>query len=390
LKTIDLVFINAGGGHQAAAIALQTVIREQNRPWRVRLINLFDVLDRQQLFRRATGRNPEDIYNKRLAYGWTLGLTQELRLLQALIRLGHKTVTRRLQQHWQETKPDMVVSLVPNFNRSMYAAVVAALPGVPYVTILTDFADYPPHFWIEPDQEQHFICGTAKAALQALSGGMCKSIVHETSGMIIRPDFYRRLNIDRRVGRRKLGLDADRPTAIVLFGGHGSRAMQVITDRLYDTQLILLCGHNVKLAERLRRRGAPAPRHIVGFTAEVRYFMALSDFFIGKPGPGSISEAIHQGLPVIVVRNAYTMPQERYNTEWVQENGAGVVLTSFKGVRQAAAKVSSRLAEFKVNLDRVRNQAVFEIPDIIARIFGAHVSSRNAHPVVTDEAAPSL
>jgi UDP-N-acetylglucosamine:LPS N-acetylglucosamine transferase len=390
LKTIDLVFINAGGGHQAAAIALQTVIREQNRPWRVRLINLFDVLDRQQLFRRATGRNPEDIYNKRLAYGWTLGLTQELRLLQALIRLGHKTVTRRLQQHWQETKPDMVVSLVPNFNRSMYAAVVAALPGVPYVTILTDFADYPPHFWIEPDQEQHFICGTAKAALQALSGGMCKSIVHETSGMIIRPDFYRRLNIDRRVERRKLGLDADRPTAIVLFGGHGSRAMQVITDRLYDTQLILLCGHNVKLAERLRRRGAPAPRHIVGFTAEVRYFMALSDFFIGKPGPGSISEAIHQGLPVIVVRNAYTMPQERYNTEWVQENGAGVVLTSFKGVRQAAAKVSSRLAEFKVNLDRVRNQAVFEIPDIIARIFGAHVSSRNAHPVVTDEAAPSL
>jgi UDP-N-acetylglucosamine:LPS N-acetylglucosamine transferase len=390
LKTIDLVFINAGGGHQAAAIALQTVIREQNRPWRVRLINLFDVLDRQQLFRRATGLNPEDIYNKRLAYGWTLGLTQELRLLQALIRLGHKTVTRRLQQHWQETKPDMVVSLVPNFNRSMYAAVVAALPGVPYVTILTDFADYPPHFWIEPDQEQHFICGTAKAALQALSGGMCKSIVHETSGMIIRPDFYRRLNIDRRVERRKLGLDADRPTAIVLFGGHGSRAMQVITDRLYDTQLILLCGHNVKLAERLRRRGAPAPRHIVGFTAEVRYFMALSDFFIGKPGPGSISEAIHQGLPVIVVRNAYTMPQERYNTEWVQENGAGVVLTSFKGVRQAAAKVSSRLAEFKVNLDRVRNQAVFEIPDIIARIFGAHVSSRNAHPVVTDEAAPSL
>ena len=41
--------------------------------------------------------------------------------------------------------------------------------------------------------------------------------------------------------------------------------------------------------------------------------MQLADFFIGKPGPGSISEAVQQGLPVIVVDNAWTMPQERYN-----------------------------------------------------------------------------
>ena len=31
--------------------------------------------------------------------------------------------------------------------------------------------------------------------------------------------------------------------------------------------------------------------HVVGFTSEIPYYMVLSDFFIGKPGPGSISEA---------------------------------------------------------------------------------------------------
>ncbi len=382
LKVIDLVYFNAGGGHQAAAIALQSVIREQNRPWRVRLVNLFEVLDPQNLFRKVTGLNPEDVYNKRLARGWTLGLAQELKLLQALIRISHKTMTRRLQQHWRETTPDMVVSLVPNFNRSMYDAVAATLPGVPYVTILTDFADYPPHFWMEPDQEQHLICGTAKAALQALSGGLSRSVVHETSGMIIRPDFYRRLDIDRIAERRKIGLDADRPTAIVLFGGHGSSMMHRIADRLYDTQLILMCGHNAKLAARLRAMTASAPRHVVGFTPDVRYFMSLSDFFIGKPGPASISEAIHQGLPVILVRNAYTMPQERYNTDWVQENGAGIVLKSFKSVRHAAARVSAGLADFRENLDRVRNRAVFEIPVIFERIFSANPPSRKAHDYV--------
>ncbi len=49
--------------------------------------------------------------------------------------------------------------------------------------------------------------------------------------------------------------------------------------------------------------------------------MHASDFFIGKPGPGSISEALAMKLPVIVERNAWTLPQERYNADWVTERG---------------------------------------------------------------------
>ena len=88
-----------------------------------------------------------------------------------------------------------------------------------------------------------------------------------------------------------------------MFGGHGSKAMRRIAKRLDDTQLILVCGHNSALADELRAMSARAPRVVVGFSAQIRYFMQLSDFFIGKPGPGSISEAIQQRLPVIVVRN---------------------------------------------------------------------------------------
>ena len=40
---IDLVYFNAGGGHRSAAMALETVIREQGRPWQVRLVNLLEV-----------------------------------------------------------------------------------------------------------------------------------------------------------------------------------------------------------------------------------------------------------------------------------------------------------------------------------------------------------
>jgi len=130
---------------------------------------------------------------------------------------------------------------------------------VPFVTVLTDLADHPPHFWIEPDQPQHFICGTPRALAQAVALGHAPHRVHATSGMILRPDFYRPAVLDRAAARVRMGLDPTRPTGLVLFGGHGSRAMAGIAERLDDVQLILICGHNEKLARQLRAR--PRARH---------------------------------------------------------------------------------------------------------------------------------
>jgi UDP-N-acetylglucosamine:LPS N-acetylglucosamine transferase len=130
----------------------------------------------------------------------------------------------------------------------------------------------------------------------------------------------------------------------------------------------LICGHNAALAQRLRATAATAPRLIVGFTPKIRDYMQLSDFFIGKPGPGSISEAVQQGLPVIVVQNTWTMPQERYNAEWVRENHAGIVLDSFKSIRAGVAEITSRLPEFRASVAGIQNHAIFEIPEILDRL----------------------
>ncbi len=369
MKTIDLIYFNAGGGHRAAAMALTAVIREQQRPWQPRMVNLFEVLDPSGVFARVTGRAPEDLYNKRLASGFTIGLAQELRLLQAMIRLGHGALVQRLQQHWLRSEPDLVVSLVPNFNRALFQSLAGALPGVPYVTVLTDLADHPPNFWIERGQRQHFVCGTERAAAQARAAGHDARRIHRSSGMILRPDFHRSEPFDREAERRALGLENGRPVGVVLFGGHGSNVMARIAERLPETPLILLCGHNQALAETLRAQPPAAARRVVlGYTPDVARWMRLADFFIGKPGPGSLSEAVCCGLPVIVTRNAWTMPQERWNTEWVRERGIGLVLESFRPIRAAVAELGTRLPELRANVRRIDNRAVFELPDILARI----------------------
>jgi len=371
MKTLDLIYFNAGGGHRAAANALETVIREQRRPWQVDCVNLFEVLDPKGRFRRIMGMAPEDLYNKRLAKGWTLGFAQELKLLQGMIRLGHATLVQRLEQHWLLTRPDMVVSLVPNFNRALHESLASARPGVPFVTVLTDLADHPPNFWIEPGQAQHLVCGSAKAVAQARAKGFAEENIHRASGMILRPDFYQPLAMDRRSERARLGLDPDRPTGVVMFGGQGSMTMLSIARQLGDVQLVMMCGHHSVLAQKLRAEKSDAPRAVVGFTPEVRRHLMLGDFFIGKPGPGSLSEAVHQGLPIVTVRNAWTMPQERYNAEWVREQGLGIVGRSTRDIRRAVLELLARLDEFKANVERIQNRAVFEVPEILADILAA-------------------
>jgi 1,2-diacylglycerol 3-beta-galactosyltransferase len=373
VKKIDFIYFDAGGGHRAAAMALKSVIDSQkrsthNQPWEIRLVNLQEVLDTLDIFRKVTGIRLEDIYNKMLAKGWTLGSAQGLQFMHGVIRLYHGPTVRLLTRHWEDAQPDLVVSLVPNFNRALYQSLRSVLPKVPYVTVLTDFADYPPHFWMESEQEQFFICGTEKAVEQARSLGHSNDRIFTASGMILRPHFYEPVVLDRERERTRLGLDPSRPTGLVLFGGQGSKVMLEISRRLTDTQLIFICGRNAKLAERLKSLPVRAPRLVEGFTQEVPHYMQLSDFFIGKPGPGSISEAVAMKLPVIVERNAWTLPQERYNAEWVRERHAGMVVPNFRGIDAAVKELSASLDSYRESVSRIQNRAVFEIPEILATI----------------------
>jgi 1,2-diacylglycerol 3-beta-galactosyltransferase len=194
---IHFVFFDAGGGHRAAAIALKTVIETEGRQWEIRLVNLQEILDSLDIFRKVTGVRLEDVYNKMLAHGWTLGSAQGLRFMHGIIRLYHRPVVRLLTSYWARTRPDLVVSLVPNFDRAIYQSIRRALPRVPFVTVLTDMADNPPHFWIEPKQDQFFVCGTDKAVEQARALGYTNGQVRRASGMILRPKFYDPVSIDK-------------------------------------------------------------------------------------------------------------------------------------------------------------------------------------------------
>jgi 1,2-diacylglycerol 3-beta-galactosyltransferase len=369
----DLVFFDAGGGHRAAAEALRLVMEEQGG-WKIRLVNLQEVLDPIDWARKLTGRRMQDFYNLMLKKGWTLGTPQTLRVLQFFIRLLHVRQVQLLADLWQSRRADLVVSVIPHFNRALAESLRQARPAARFVTILTDLADYPPHFWIEP-QGQYVICGSDRAVEQARALGIGVGRIFQASGMILHPRFYQPIVCDIREERKQRGLDPDLPTALVLYGGHGSSAMLEIAEHFdsegpHNLQLIFICGRNQKLADALRRRRSRLRSFVEGFTTQVPFYMSLSDFFIGKPGPGSVSEAVAMRLPVIVERNAWTLPQERYNAEWVLEKQVGLVVRGPHQIPSAVRVLLKRgnLARLRTHAAALRNRAVYEIPGILRRI----------------------
>lgn len=372
MKKLDFIYFDAGGGHRAAANALREVCERQERPFEIRLVNLQELLDSLDVFRKLTGIRLQDIYNLMLKKGWTLGSGPLMRGMQLIIRLFHAKQVNLLEGFWRKSRPDVAVSIVPHFNRALRQSLDRALPGVPLVTIITDIADYPPHFWMER-QQQHLICGSDRAVEQALAMGYPQDRAHRVSGMILSPRFYDIAPLgagERQRARAGLGFDPERPVGLVLFGGQGSSVMVEIARSLPNRQLLMICGHNDKLRKKLGAMPHEAPLFVEGFTKEIPRYMQLADYFIGKPGPGSISEAVAMRLPVIVERNLYTLPQERYNAEWVREQGVGVVLPNFRQIARAVDELlePAAYARFRAATERLHNRAIFEIPDILEKL----------------------
>ena len=104
MRKITLIYIDAGGGHRAAANALCEVIQQQQRPWQMEMLSIQDLLDSIDFIRKSTGIPFQDIYNIMLRNGWTLGSAQLILLMHLLIRLSHSSQVRVLERHCRRSR----------------------------------------------------------------------------------------------------------------------------------------------------------------------------------------------------------------------------------------------------------------------------------------------
>jgi UDP-N-acetylglucosamine:LPS N-acetylglucosamine transferase len=146
-------------------------------------------------------------------------------------------------------------------------------------------------------------------------------------------------------------------------------------------RVVAICGENPSLLERLAPLEARAAGRLVrlGFTDRVAELLAASDLLVTKPGPGSLSEAFHQRVPVVVTRNVHTIPQERFNTDFVRDRGLGLVVSDWREIPAAVARLHEDAPGRAAIRERLAalpdNRAVFEVIEVIARRIGVTLPS---------------
>ncbi|WP_163834401.1 glycosyltransferase [Spartinivicinus ruber] len=371
MKEIYLLITDAGGGHRAHALALKKAIQAQQLNWNVRIVNIYtEILTR--------GKHWEAFYNFLLKSGFSwIYWPVMVPLIRLQIPLKHQYALKALKSYWQNNHPSMVVSLLPFVNDVLEKSVKAVHPTVPFITSLCDLVDLDKYYLTNQRNNHypsHAICPTDTAEEQARQLGYIDSHIHRLSGPVLDPDVYFSPFSSKQKERQKHGLDANATTAVISFGGNGSNEMLSIANQLarspFNLQCIFICGKNKTLAKKILKVKTSKKLLVKGFTTNMSYYLSLGDFFIGKPGPNSIGEAIQMGLPVITENSWRTMQQERHTCEWIIANQFGLVIKTFRNTAPAIAKLlePTQFNTYQKKVANIRNYGVFEAVDALSTI----------------------
>jgi 1,2-diacylglycerol 3-beta-galactosyltransferase len=326
---------------------MRTVLEAQGGS-RVTLVNPYrETLADLDPFTRWTGRSVEDTYNTIILGGDRTGLVClgffALSLVAAA--LMRRTGRQAFARLWARTEPDLVVSVLPVLNPAMRDALKTRPGGaVPFAIMMTDWAEVWPFVWFPRGNRYAAIAGTEPGLARLRAKRHPEDRIFATGGLLIRPQFLEPLPDDLGASRVECGLEPDRPTAVLAYGGHGSPRMLALAEAVAEAgsglQLIFLCGRNEALAQKLKAANLPYPHLILGFREDVHRYLMLADLFVGKAGPQSVSEAMALGLPLLVDARR-VLPQERALTRWVKSSGVGLTFRHpAECVRKAEALVA--------------------------------------------------
>lgn len=379
LTHIVILYTVAGGGHVAAANALRDIL-EGTGQYRVTLVNPYvELMPEYDLWAKISGRTSEDIYNQSIIRDGKTGLYCLAYYAGILLnfRLAYRPGRAILADYFETRQPDMVISVLPMLNRVIFDALQDYRARHPDrartrgAVLITDWTEFGRHIWFPRGRDYSAICGTEDACRRAHSYRALQGRVYPTQGLLLKPSFSAGPPEDKRAAKVALGLDPDRPVLCVLYGGQGSWRMRdiglALKDVAPDVQVLFLCGHHRDLAAALEQIDWPFAARVVGFTQDVPRYLGASDIFIGKPGPGSVSEALHYGLHLMLDRRL-ALPQETPVLAWVRRSGAGTFFRTSKEFRRGISLLINRVVQGDHLPESRPNRASAEIPAIIAQI----------------------
>uniref|UniRef100_A0A6N2KM87 monogalactosyldiacylglycerol synthase n=1 Tax=Salix viminalis TaxID=40686 RepID=A0A6N2KM87_SALVM len=371
-KRVLILMSDTGGGHRASAEAIKAAFNEEfgddyqvfitdlwseHTPWPFnQLPRSYNFLVKHKALWKMTyyGTAPRVIHQSNFAATSTF-------------------IAREVAKGLMKYQPDIIISVHPLMQHVPLRVLRAKglLQKIVFTTVVTDLSTCHPT-WFHKLVTRCY-CPSTDVSKRAMKAGLEPSQI-KVYGLPVRPSFVKPVRPKGEL-RRELGMDEDLPAVLLMGGGEGMGPIEAtaraLAGSLYDEnlgepigQLLVICGRNKKLANRLLSIDWKVQVKVKGFVTKMEECMGACDCIITKAGPGTIAEAMIRGLPIIL--NDYIAGQEVGNVPFVVENGCGKFSKSPKEIAKIVAewfgpKVDELKAMSQNALKLARPDSVFKI-----------------------------
>jgi 1,2-diacylglycerol 3-beta-galactosyltransferase len=374
------LFADTGGGHRASAAA---VAQEVERGYADRFsAQLFDPVAEAAPAALAVVAG---LYSPLIRWApWAWGMLWHATDNRFAVRAMSGSVLRLLEpglrREIERANPVAVVSFHPLLNHPT-AHVLGQLGGqhIPFVTVVTDLVNV----------HASWTCAGADIVIAATPAGLdhcrragiaashCVDLGLPVGHAFCRPPAEAE---EQGVLRARLGLRSGLFTVLLTGGGEGSgglyrRVRALLRSRL-PIQLVVVCGRNRRLVDKLSMLTPPPPAELVveGFVSNMAEWMRAADIVVTKAGPGTIAEAQCAGTPLLLT--SYVPGQERGNVDFVTSTGTGRyapgVTDMIDTIAELAAPASPAMTAMRRALAHAaRPLAAVHIADLVCSLAGS-------------------
>lgn len=232
----------------------------------------------------------------------------------------------RLLDHLKTNRVDVVVTphLFP--AQTLTCLRHEGLLTQKFIGVATDYTCIP--FWEETRMDS-FVIPHPDLMGEFVRKGIPRELL-KPLGIPVKKPFL--LPRDRLGARKKLGWDADTPTALIMSGSMGYGNVEKLIRMLRaksgaSLRIVVMGGNNEKMKKRLRTVFSGAPEVVIlDFTREVPLYMDACDLLFTKPGGLTSTEAAVKNIPLV-----HTNPIpgcETMNAKFFSQRGMSIYETN--------------------------------------------------------------
>ena len=368
------LFSDTGGGHRSAAEAVIGAL-EQGYPGRFRcdMVDIFrdfapPLLDRIPDIYPPLSRRPKLL-------GKIFQLSDDPRRIRGILKLLWPFIHSSLDRLITEKPADLFVSVHPLINVPLGHTLERSGSNTPWVTVVTDLVSAHTT-WFCPRADL-IVVPTESARRVGLQQGISPERL-KVIGLPVAEAFSRRDGEPGEI-RARLGWPLQDPVVLLMGGGEGTGKIETIAAALDEANLpvtlVIIAGRNKALKQRLEVRPWKTPTRVYGFVQEMPDFMHAADMLLTKAGPGTISEAVAAGLPVILY-DRLDGPEDG-NVRYLTDHNAGIWAPRAElvvaGVARWLDHPQERARAATACLALARPYAAHQIADLILAQVNDHV-----------------